>query len=556
MALRDLFVKFGIDVEGKEKLDAADKSIKSAIGSAREFGRALRFAAGAFTGGFIGRAISGFINDQIAMADRLKHSAEALGLSTDELQKYSYAADLMQVPVQQTAIALRFFNRAVGEAALGGKGASKVFSQVGINIRDANGQIRPSNELLFEFADKLKGTHSQALRTAYAMRLLGRNGAALLPVLQTGSEALKQAFKDVDELGGGFNEKFIENAHETYNQMRRLKMGWRSISVAIVTELLPVVNRWIEGSIKTAKWLIAMAKHTYGFRTALMALAAGALIIALTKLFALFAPASLDLKSLLGMFLKYPLIAVFTAAITALYLAFDSFYTFLEGGDSVLGRFLDMIGGYGNAAVVRNQLKEIFDEIYAAWQQIKSPLGEMGQIIGHVFADSVPSIIKWGGIFATYVLDKLDTAITYARILAGTSLIKDIFKGTPVSEEDKATIREAMGGLRGRQALYGKAALDFDDIGKPPPFLGVPYKEGVDPRRVNQANMGSNLDPNSQAPFAPVTIEIKQTIHASSDPKATGDAVARGTKGAVKDALAEHRDTYNAVTAGSPVTGN
>ena len=33
-------------------------------------------------------------------------------------------------------------------------------------------------------------------------------------------------------------------------------------------------------------------------------------------------------------------------------------------------------------------------------------------------------------------------------------------------------------------------------------------------------------------------------------------ADAPSTKGAVKDALAEHRDTYNAVTAGSPVTGN
>jgi len=246
------------------------------------------------------------------------------------------------------------------------------------------------------------------------------------------------------------------------------------------------------------------------------------------------------------------LIAVFTAAIVALYLAFDSFYTFLEGGDSVFGRFLDMIGGYGNAAVVRNQLKEIFDDIYEAWGKIKGPLGEMGTLLGKAFADSLPSIIKWGGVFATMVIAQLDKAITYARILPHA--LSSLFGGK-VSDADQKSDLDLLSDLDKRLALYQKVALAFDAVDKPS-SARVPYRDAPGPQNRAQGEMAGNLDPNSQAPFAPVTIEIKQTIHASSDPKATGDAVARSTKGAVKDALAEHRDTYNAVTAGSPVTGN
>lgn len=551
MALRDLFVRFGIEVDGQDKLDKADNSLRGAIKSAREFGRTLRLVSGVFTGGFIGRAISGFINDQITLADRLKHNAEALGLSADELQKYQYAADLMQVPVQQTAVALRFFNRAVGEAALGAKGSQKVFAQLGINIRDTAGNVRPTNELLFEFADKLKNTKSQAERSAFAMRLLYRNGAALLPMLQNGSEALKQAFKDVDELGGGFNQKFIDQAHETYNQMRRLKLGWRSISVAVVTELLPAINKWLESSIKTAKHLISLAKHTYGFRTALMALASGALVAALVKLFSLFAPAQLTFKSLLGLFVKYPLVLLFAAAITTLYLAFDDFYTFLEGGDSVIGRFLDTIGGYGNAAVVRNKIKEIFDAIYEAWGKIKGPLGDLGSALGKAFADSLPSIIKWGGIFLTYVVEQIDKAITYARILP-YALARAFGKGTPQGLEEA---RALLVGLKEREGLYRKATLAFDDL-TTPIAAHVPYAAGPSVREKNQAAMENNLDPNSGVPFQPVDIKITNHITTTSDPQAIANATGRATKGAVKDALAEHRDTYNAVTAGSPVTGN
>ncbi len=497
--------------------------------------------------GALANGIKTFVEGLITQADQLKHNSEMLGLSTEELQKYQYVANLMQVPVQQTAVALRFFNRAIGEASFGTKSAVKVFGQLGIAVKDANGQVRPTDELLFEVADKLKGVHSQAQRTAIAMRLLGRSGAAMLPVLQQGGEALRTAFKDVDELGGGFNDKFIEQAHETDVQLKRLKMGWRSVAVAIATEVLPWMNKQIERSIRTVKHLIDLAKHTYAFRTALMALAAGTLALALTRLFKLFSIGKMTLRDLLTFFVKYPLIALFTAAILALYIAFDDLYTFLKGGDSVIGRFLDSIGGAGTALEVWKELKTALEDVWEALKPVGDSLKVIGVDMAKAFVSSIPGIVKWGGIFTTFVIDLLARSILLAKQFA--NWVAHGFMGTDETPDLKAS-RE------GYEALHLKLEAltrNLDSLTNPPkrgPNVAAPGSDyGPQPA-------GTQPGKTDFLQIPPITITSNVTVHGASDPKGTAAAVSKETKGAIKDALTRHRDAFNAVTAGSPVTGH
>lgn len=558
VALRDLLVKFGVDVEGVEKLEITDekltvitKKAKEAGGAFDSFGGMVKKAIGTYLGFAAVRALKNFAEGLVQQADQLKHNAERLGLSTDELQKYQYVSDQMQVPVQQTAVALRFFNRAVGEAALGTKSAVKVFSQLGVAVKDANGNVRPTDELLFEVADKLKNTNSQAVRTAYAMRLLGRGGSALLPVLQNGSAELRKMFKDVEELGGGFNENFVGIAHQTDVALKRLRMGWRSVYVAILTEVLPVFNKWIEGSIRNVKVLIDYAKHTYGIRTALMALAAGGVIAALTKLFSLFKIGKLGLKDILTLFVKYPLVAAFAAAVTLLYLAFDDLYTFLKGGDSVLGRFLDSIGGMGTALEVWRDLKQALLDVWEALKPAEGALKGVAKEMISAFVDSIPYIIKWGGVITMWVIDKLDAAITFMRQIGpAVSAAWANFKGKDTSKEDAEVLRLEEG-YKARQAQYEEAAAAFRSITDPELRASRNFAR-TSPGGPDFA--GPLQDPNAGG-GAPVTVNVTNNITTTADPQATAKAAGDSTKRAVKDVVVRKRDAFNAVSAGQPVTG-
>jgi hypothetical protein len=556
LALRDLLVRFGIDVEGVQKLEITDDKLTIITKRAREagaaftsFGAQVKRVVAAYLGIQGIRLVKNFAADLVTQADQLQHNAERLGVTTDELQKYQYVAGLMQVSTKETAITLRFFNRAIGEASLGTKAANKTFNQLGVNIKDAHGDIRPTDELLFEVADKLKGVHSQATRTAYAMRLLGRNGAAMLPVLQKGSKELREAFKDVDELGGGFNAGFIQQAHETDVQLKRLKMGWRSVYVAILTEVLPVFMKWVDHSIKTVKHLIDLAKHTYFFRTALMALAASGVIAALTKLFGIFKIGKMGLKDILVLFVKYPLIAAFTAAIVALYLAFDDLYTFLKGGDSVLGRFLDSMGGAGTALEVWQELKKALEDVWEALKPASGALKDAGKSMMVAFIDSIPFIIKWGGIFTAFVIDKIDSAVTWLRQI-GPALRGALgnIRGNDTTVDDAEVLRLETE-LNERKKRYEEVARAFDSIS-----TRTVHAPRVQTPESSPGEEAPGVGTGTRVPGSTV-IQITNNVTGAADAHATAKAVGAAPKGAGKSAMGQKRDTYNAVSAGQPVTG-
>ena len=232
-SLRNLFVNVGVNVSGQSSLGKLNVVIKEAkertLGLAdglKAVSRAFAAVAGAVAVGKIAGAFAELIQEQIASADALDHNAERLGITTEELQKFQYAAEMTGISADKLAVGVRYFNRSVGEAAIGTKSGVKTFTALGMHIRDAGGDVRPTIDLLFEFADALKKIPSQAERsTAYEMRIMGRTGSALLPMLQKGAQGAKSRFSKTSTNSGVARiSAFIETAHQTDVSLKRLKV--------------------------------------------------------------------------------------------------------------------------------------------------------------------------------------------------------------------------------------------------------------------------------------------------------------------------------------------
>lgn len=500
MALRDVVAKFVIDVTGGDKLADADRKLTSAKNNARGFIGELRAMSRLWVGGQIVNGIRQFVLGQIQMADELKHNAENLGLTTDELQKYQYVAQTMQVPTQQAIVAFRFFNRAIGEVALGTKSTTKYFRQMGIQIRDGNGQIKPTDQLLLEFSDKLHAIPDQATRTAFAMRALGRGGASMLPVLQQGSAALKEMFDDVREMGGGLDEDFIQKAHDVDRQQKRLALGWRTMRTAIVRELLPALVEWVKHGIANVKILIDTAKHSYALRTALIFLGAAAATYG-----------ALAYASWL------PLIALFTAigaAIFAAYIVFDDFYTFLAGGDSVIGRQIDKLGGdsKGVAAEITGAFNAIKDAVFAATDGMK----DFHKSFVGVFVDGIPQIAAWGGEFLTLVVSRVDEAINEVdRLQHAIASVTIMFDRFAHPFKGSAAVFDAAQNLvdkefADKQAAYDQRQQNYQRMARAFDSLTTPVNKAPPPA------------PGAGAPGAPGNTDVPYFLAAQPQPNQPG----------------------------------
>lgn len=159
--------------------------------------------------------------------------AEQLGISTDALQTYQFAAAQSGTSTEQLEAAFIRFGTVIGDAAKGNDAAIKAFRDLGVGILDAEGKLRPTERILLDVADALKGTADPAARAAAAQDLFGRSGARLLPILSGGREAIARFSAEAESLGVRLDKDTITKADQAADMLKRLELQldrlWQSI---------------------------------------------------------------------------------------------------------------------------------------------------------------------------------------------------------------------------------------------------------------------------------------------------------------------------------------
>ena len=176
---------------GLPVLGAAAGRLGGALG---QLGRRIGMIGGAIGAMGAAAAFAGWQMVQ-AFADtggELNDLSESLGISAERLQELRYAAKQTGVEAGAFDQGLRVLSRNLGEAFTQKKGpVFQVLEGMGIRLADANGEMRRTEDLLPEIADKLQKIQNPALRAAAAQALLGRAGVKMLPMLIQGRKGLE-----------------------------------------------------------------------------------------------------------------------------------------------------------------------------------------------------------------------------------------------------------------------------------------------------------------------------------------------------------------------------
>ena len=174
-ALRELIAFLGFDVDAKP-LEKADERLKGTLETAKR-------VAETFAALWAGNEIAEFIAGQIEMGAQLEHTSEMLGIGTDDLQAFQYAAATVGVDTEGATTALRFLNRTLGEAKSGNAEAAQAFAKMHVATKNADGSSRGMADTLADVANYFEKTTDPALRTAMAMK---GTVALAVPPISTG----------------------------------------------------------------------------------------------------------------------------------------------------------------------------------------------------------------------------------------------------------------------------------------------------------------------------------------------------------------------------------
>jgi hypothetical protein len=236
------------------------QGLANAQGALSRFGQMAKVglvAAAAAAGAAVG-AMGVEVKKTIDAADDMSKAASRIGIGTEELSKLAYAAQLSGVEFGSLESSLGRLSRNMVEAFDGSESAAKKFEQFGIAIKDADGTLKSTSEVMAAIADKMAAMPDGAEKTALAMELMGRGGAAMIPLLNGGSQALNDLMAEAETFGQVFTADMGKSAEQFNDNISRLTGTFGNIAARIATALLPALESF-------TNWLVANAPAISNF---------------------------------------------------------------------------------------------------------------------------------------------------------------------------------------------------------------------------------------------------------------------------------------------------
>jgi hypothetical protein len=234
---------------------AADKSLSAIERRAYKFGQTLgtglKAAGVAAVAGFTALAAS--LQVTINGLDELSKSAQKIGTTTEELSKLAYAGDLADVSLETLTSTLGKLTKAQAEALDEGSKTAQIFDALGIAVKDAEGNLRSSTDVLGDFAQKFQDLGGSPEAIAAGFQIFGRSFQELIPLLKDGRQGIQEAGDELERFGGVISTQAGQAAEEFNDNLTRLKTQFQAILAQLAQQLLPTLVELSQELLDLAK---------------------------------------------------------------------------------------------------------------------------------------------------------------------------------------------------------------------------------------------------------------------------------------------------------------
>ena len=232
----------GVDMEAFG--EAAEKAGEIAV-AAFEAVVAAAAAVGAAVVGAMTAAGTALVNatvDTAHLADEIMTLSSTTGLSTDTIQELNYAAELLDVDTQTVTGSMTKLLRTMSSAADGSESAMEKFTDLGISIYDAEGNIRSTEDVFWDAIDVLGRFESETERDMAAMDLFGKSARELNPLIEAGSDSFRQLADEAASVGYVLDGETLDAFGALDDNMVRMTNTAQAMEQSFGQVLLPLLT--------------------------------------------------------------------------------------------------------------------------------------------------------------------------------------------------------------------------------------------------------------------------------------------------------------------------
>lgn len=195
--------------------------------------------------------------------DQLDEMSEKTGVSVEALSKLRFAGESVGTTTEQLGGGMRKLAKLMGEAAGGSDEAAEIFKTMGVSFKDASGNLRSTDKVLEDMAERFSGYADGPAKAALAMKVFGKSGEDMIPMLNLGKDGLASMATEAERLGISLGGDAAKAAADFNDNMKKLGLTVEAAGMSIMSQLLPSL-------MEISQALLAGIKNSEGFMDAIL----------------------------------------------------------------------------------------------------------------------------------------------------------------------------------------------------------------------------------------------------------------------------------------------
>lgn len=174
-----------------------------------------------------------------SQADDLITQSMISGVSTDTLQQWEYASNLIDVSTETMTDSLAKLTRSMSSAKDGNAETMQTFADLGVSITDSSGQLRDAEDVFYDVITALGQIPNETERDAAAMAILGKSAQDLNPLIIQGADALKGLATEAEATGYVLDESQIAKLGEVDDSYQRMQLTIEATKKQMAADFAP-----------------------------------------------------------------------------------------------------------------------------------------------------------------------------------------------------------------------------------------------------------------------------------------------------------------------------
>lgn len=235
-----------IDIVATDKTGAAFRSVQSGMSGIQTSASSLLTKISAVSAALAAVGVGSALRGLIDAGDKLDELSKRTSIAVETLSALTNNAKLAGVSQEELGSGIIKLSRSIAEAVSGAGEQRQAFDNLGVAIRDANGKIRPTVDILADVAAGFQDAEDGAIKTQYAVALFGKSGANFIEFLNTGREG-------VQALGASISTEFADQSATFMDNLDRIGQRIQSTISEKAAPFLAFMNRQIEEAIRLDK---------------------------------------------------------------------------------------------------------------------------------------------------------------------------------------------------------------------------------------------------------------------------------------------------------------